>query len=111
LKLGDRDEPGAVTVTNVAWKTEDGEVLGEADYPHVLLSDRFDLSRTVCLRFLDPYGDTMFNQVQLPVLAEELELVASKAKDKDVRAHLLEVAGLARRAMKQVHTYLWFSGD
>jgi hypothetical protein len=31
-----------------------------------------DLERTVCLRFIDPYGNTVFNRWQLRVLVEEL---------------------------------------
>ena len=28
---------------------------------------------TSCLRFIDPYGDTVFNQLQVPILIRELE--------------------------------------
>lgn len=31
-----------------------------------------DTGHTVCLRFIDPYGDTVFNRHQMKVLAEEL---------------------------------------
>jgi hypothetical protein len=32
---------------------------------------------TVCLKFIDAYGDTVFNQSQLPILLEELESVCA----------------------------------
>ena len=62
-----------------------------------------------CLRFLDPYGDTVFNQSQLPVLLNELKGVQSQAGiAADVVASMID---LILRARGQVHTYLCFSGD
>ena len=29
--------------------------------------------KSVCLRFIDPYGDATFNQLQLPLLLRELK--------------------------------------
>ena len=34
-----------------------------------------DVPRSTCLRFIDPYGRTIFNAMQLPVLIEELEVL------------------------------------
>ena len=31
-----------------------------------------DLRTTVCLRFIDPYGDAIFNSLQIPVLESEI---------------------------------------
>lgn len=96
------------------WKDETGRELDRVGDPQMLLSSlangSIDLSGTVCLRFLDAYGDACFNQVQIPVLAEELEAAAARTNDHDLKSHLLAVAGLARRA-REIHTYLWFIGD
>jgi hypothetical protein len=63
------------------WRTESGEELGRVSDPHMILSKfataECDRSRTLCLRFLDPYGDACFNQRQIPLLAEELESAAA----------------------------------
>ena len=44
-----------------------------------------DLDRTICLRFIDPYGDTIFNRGQMKVLVDELALIGSVFTDERVR--------------------------
>lgn len=96
------------------WKTEKGQELERVSDPLMLLSrvanGGIELDGTVCLRFLDPYGDTCFNQFQIPVLTKELEEAATKMHEPEVKKHLLTVAALAKRA-REMHTYLWFIGD
>jgi hypothetical protein len=96
------------------WKDESGHELARVGDPRMLLSrvanGALDLSGTVCLKFLDAYGNACFNQFQIPVLTDELEAAAANAEDHAVKEHLLEVAKLARDARK-THTYLWFIGD
>ena len=36
------------------------------------------LDATICLRFIDPLGTTMFNSLQIPVLQNELSALASR---------------------------------
>lgn len=62
---------------------------------------------TVCLRFIDPAGDATFNQLQIPVLVEELEAWANS----DPAAAIRHVMNFARGALGHVHTYLKFIGD
>lgn len=98
---------------NVEWRRESGEELARVDDPGMVLShlgEALDTSGTTCLRFIDPYGDTIFNQAQLPILVEELEWAASSVRDPQLRSYLLVVRDLAARA-RDVHTYLWFVGD
>ncbi len=53
---------------------------------------------TICLRFIDPYGDVVFNQIQLPVLIQELE---------QARGHITEerVAEMLRERIKAMREY------
>lgn len=69
------------------------------------------MSSTICLRFIDPYGDAVFNRAQLPILIDELRAVLRDEQDPRTRAHLEEVIALAARAAGEVHTYLKFIGD
>jgi hypothetical protein len=64
----------------------------------------------VCLRFIDPYGDTTFNRHQCALVADELRRVAHGASG-EARAHLGKVERLARQAVEDVHLYLKFIGD
>ena len=99
----------------VIWKDERGVSLGEVSDPRMLLS-RFatrrasEVSGSLCLRFLDPVGDACFNQLQIPVLAQELRIARDGVTDPELADHLGKVLALAERAT-EVHTYLWFIGD
>ena len=129
---------------------EEGTKLAHVPDPQGFVSRIVSLAaheNTICPRFIDPYGDTAFNQLQIPVLIRELEAArelvtddrvselgelavdnARKAKwaptvvreiefsnrrmmASDIRSHLERVLDLARRAQREVHTYLKFYGD
>jgi hypothetical protein len=69
------------------------------------------LQDSVCLRFVDPYGDTVFNQKQIPVLVEELQRVRPQLAEPGTVNHLDQVVALAKKSIREVHTYLRFYGD
>jgi hypothetical protein len=68
----------------------------------VLADPRFDL-----LRWVDPYGDTVFNRAQCEALDAELGIAV---REHGVAA-LDDVRLLAQRAANGVHLYLVFVGD
>jgi len=74
------------------------------DYPDELLD-------TSCLRFIDEYGDTTFNQYQLPVLVDELESIRTKSKDAEASESLESIIAFVRKCQNHVHTYVKFVGD
>jgi hypothetical protein len=57
---------------------------------------------TVCLRFIDPYGDSVFNQLQIPVLIRELEHAREMVTDEGV-------ARLGRQAVEDARRAGWAS--
>ena len=65
---------------------------------------------TACLRFIDHYGQTIFNALQLPVLLEELETLALASADKEDRLHLEELVSLVAEAIDGRH-FVEFMGD
>jgi hypothetical protein len=65
---------------------------------------------TCCLRFMDPYGDTTFNQAQLSILLAELER-ASNAVDSEGQRLIADLCQFIGQAVGQVHTYVKFIGD
>jgi hypothetical protein len=70
------------------------------------------LQHTSCVRFIDHFGETLFNALQLPVLLDELEALASVAKDDEARAHVQRLSALVRRALsKGSHHFVRFIGD
>jgi hypothetical protein len=68
------------------------------------------LDATVCLKFIDPYGDTVFNALQIPVLLLELEAIAPLVTETSLRAeqaqHLNQIAAwpAAAREAAQKHS-------
>jgi hypothetical protein len=64
-----------------------------------------------CLGVVDPYGDTVFNRLQMPFLLDDLaRLDLSSANDAERRG-LLRLEALARRCGEGTHLYLRFIGD
>ena len=95
-------------------ETENGEVLREVndgdDLLHRLLPKPDDESFH-CLRFVDWYGDTVFNRPQVERVLVELDLLQRRASTPAERQLLERIEQLARQCRDGVHLYLKFSGD
>jgi hypothetical protein len=69
------------------------------------------LAGSVCLRFVVPWGDAVFNQAQNRDLLDELNAEIRETSDARVRTHLQMVFRLVELASNEVHTYIKFIGD
>jgi hypothetical protein len=101
---------------NAAWITERGEAKQEVFDPRQcitrLATDRWHrLGSTKCLQFIEPWGDAVFNQSQIPVLLQELRAELPEIREPELKAHLEKVIRLVERAVEQTHTYIKFIGD
>jgi hypothetical protein len=68
---------------------EDGHLIERLDDPRGCLAKFLvvtDAETTTCLRFIDPYGDVIFNSLQLPVLESEVKDALAKLKIDRLRA-------------------------
>ncbi|MFC1483853.1 hypothetical protein ACFL6Q_02245 [Candidatus Neomarinimicrobiota bacterium] len=63
------------------------------------------------LRFIDPYGDTIFNRLQMETFIKEWKRIGSMAESEAEKALVKDVEQLAHRCLAEVHTYLKFIGD
>jgi hypothetical protein len=99
---------------NIRIVSESGKELGclldPKNLTKRLLPDVSD-NRFHCLRFIDPYGDTVFTRYQLPVLITEIEIMLKRVDDEKVRVHGTAIVELACRALNDIHQYLKFIGD
>ena len=68
-----------------------------------------DLSQFAVLKYLDFYGDTVFNALQLDDLVTDFEKL--KAMLGDVDGRIQQIVELAETSRQQVHTYIKFYGD
>src|SRR5262249_42097766 len=62
------------------------------------------------IRYIDPYGDTIFNQLQMAPLIEELDIAADNTTPA-VAQHIQKATRLAVTCRDGVHLYLKFCGD
>jgi hypothetical protein len=62
------------------------------------------------LRFIDPYGNTVINQMQLRQLITELRGLVSEAAEQDFRHNVERVISFLE-ASRGVHVYVRFVGD
>jgi hypothetical protein len=99
---------------DVRVETESGEVqdevLDDENLTEKLLPDREDAT-SPCLRFVDPFGDTLFNQIQIPLVVTELEKRLRGSSKPEVKEHCTAILKLVTATVGEEHTYVRFSGD
>ena len=99
---------------SIIWENERGEILEHCAEVFILsqyIDSLDEIQNTCCVRFLDDYGDTTFNQYQLPVLLEELRAILPGSKEPAARHSLESIILFIRKAEGSIHTYIKFIGD
>jgi len=92
LQALDGNELGKVLVWgNVSWPVED---------------DRFPL-----LQYIDPYGDALFNGLQMDQIISKLQRLLGDASSDIQKQTLRDVMALALECQCSPHTFLRFLGD
>ncbi len=64
-----------------------------------------------CLPFIDPYGDTTFNQLQIPRLIEELAEHRRAVVNMALAKTLDSLISYLQTAEDRLHVYVRFIGD
>ena len=99
---------------SIKLETEDGEplefVIDPRNLLHKLLPDADDTS-SVCLRFIDWYGDTTFNYLQMEAFIVEWDGLYRSDLSSEETELLDNVRELAVRCREGRHAYLKFYGD
>ena len=92
-------------------ETETGQLLAQFD-PNGLdiRIVKATPSTSLCLRFIDPYGDLVINQIQLPVLIGELQDFRASSTEPDLREHLDRLIRFLQDSA-EIHVYIRFAGD
>jgi len=86
------------------------EVSRGVDVPTGVLARPDDL-RFSCLRFVDPYGDTVFNRLQLAPLLEDLRLLRDSCNSSQDEGVLQQIEALIERCEGEPHLYVKMIGD
>jgi len=82
----------------------------EVNFPSGLLPTETD-PRFVSLRFVDPYGDTVFNRIQAEYLETDLRLLSSESTTPEQRTLLQQILTLVSACRAEPHLYIKFIGD
>jgi hypothetical protein len=73
------------------------------------LWNEIDFKDFVLLKYVDPYGDVVFNSLQMPDLIVDLEKLARLLPTKSVG--IQDAVDLVKRSKNLVHTYIRIVGD
>ena len=96
---------------DVRLESEDAEAMGEPVYDRSNhLAKALTNASGSCVGFIDPYGNTVFNQLQLPVLIRELEMLNGDLPSVAAE-HVGMVISLLRGGLDSPHVYARFIGD
>jgi hypothetical protein len=93
---------------------EDCEKIDEVHDPQGLLVSCLPLlidQSYHCLRFIDPYGDTYFNRMQIETFSAEWDRIFDKVQEKETKRLSVAIKSLAQRSQQEQHLYLKFLGD
>lgn len=69
---------------------------------------------SICLRFIEPWGDTIFNESQIKVVSKELRTLRQQTLDRDLADSLdapIESIAQYQGKARKAHSYLKFIGD
>jgi hypothetical protein len=66
---------------------------------------------THCIQYMNPYGDTIFNSMQLARFLDEWKMVEEQADSTEEKELVAAVQRLAMLAEEENHMYLKFVGD
>jgi hypothetical protein len=91
---------------------ERGDRLDESSVPWKVPLGVVNSQDTPLLVAVDPYGDTVFNRLQIErQLPPEIEYLRRELTNSDAGEMLDELERLMAVATERVHRYLWFVGD
>jgi len=100
---------------DVRLEGEDGRVLEEVGDGRMVLARacQASLAGTRLLRYLMPYGDTVFNQAQAQAqdLRDDIREVMREHSGTPLADMASRIEPMAERLLSETHLYLWFVGD
>ena len=86
------------------------KVIDPTDLMRKIIPD-LDDSSSYCLRYIDLYGDTTFNRLQIDQLKKEFESVLDKTQDEEIKSFIKRILVLIDKSKENIHTYIKFWGD
>ena len=99
---------------NIYLEEEKGKMLDSVvdesqAFAHFIRKTKFP--GTLCLQFIDPYGNTIFNRPQLPFLEIELRELSETITVPALHEIIQRIVDLVVKARNEMHVYITFRGD
>jgi hypothetical protein len=97
---------------NITLEGEDRKIKERVDDPYDVINrvrPTYDDPRFKLIRYIDPYGDTVFNWLQMDDFLADWRLFSATAIDERAQLLLKQVEELAQKI--RPHLYLRFIGD
>ena len=64
-----------------------------------------------CAKYINRWGNTIFNELQMDDLIKELVSRTSKSEDKEIQMLIVQIYNLVEIARKEAPAYIKFIGD
>jgi hypothetical protein len=64
-----------------------------------------------CVKYIDQWGDTVFNRLQMDDLKNEIIKITEESQNKKVKDLVKNIVELIEKCKKEAHTYVKFVGD
>jgi hypothetical protein len=71
----------------------------------------YNTSSCTLLKYIDPYGDTVFNHKQLNDLINDFSQIMNNSNESITKVYLRKVNSILVRNVNKVHVYFKFYGD
>jgi hypothetical protein len=95
----------------IEWERENGEVIARYTGPIIGLDVYSTFSAGAsCLKFVDPCGDTIFNQAQIRAVIEELDALLDEPQGPATKRALFAVHKFVSSALGRSNTFVRFIG-
>jgi hypothetical protein len=97
----------------VILQTAAGKKVGEVLDPDYSLAEVWPVGNRSfsLLQYIDPYGNAIFNGLQMPEVQKELDALMTRASNDEQRETLLRIRHLAELCHERPHMLLRFRGD
>jgi len=99
---------------NIVLENEQGQQIEKIiDSSNLLLAiiKNSKLPDSFCMRYIDPYGDTVFNKIQMDQFLIELSQLQKLSKNTKDHELLAKIRALALRCQQELHLYIKIYGD
>lgn len=81
------------------------------DFYWLSMETNFSQKKFPNIAIIDLYGNTVFNQLQIPILIEEFGILLNEAKDPNRKDYFQSAFDMLKKAKGETHTYIMFIGD